>query len=97
MRAYDRYDGEHETWIDAEELAYPSGSLRQSRRYGQALCADGKLRRVKLGIPDTFFSIPATCRITGVSVSGFVTYTDNVFRFVSHGKHKDASPMVRND
>lgn len=48
-----------ETWIDPEELAYPTGSVHGSRRRGLVRFADGKLRMVRLGVPDTFFSIPA--------------------------------------
>jgi hypothetical protein len=62
-----------ETWIGPEEAAYPHGSLRRSARYGVVRCSDGKLRRAKLGIPDTFFSIPARLKVSGKTVAGFVT------------------------
>ena len=50
-----------ETWIDAEELAYNTyyGSPSSSNRCGLVRFPDGKLRIVRLGIPDTFFTIPA--------------------------------------
>lgn len=62
-----------ETRMDPEELAYPAGSLRQSRRYGKALCSDGVVRSVKLGIADTFSTVPARCTIKGKTVSGYIS------------------------
>lgn len=47
------------TWIDPEEYAYPSGTLRHSTRKGRVRCADGVIRTVLLSVSDTFFSIPA--------------------------------------
>lgn len=46
-----------ETWIDREELAY-NHELERSPRRGLVRCV-GKLVRVRLGVPDTFFTIPA--------------------------------------
>lgn len=50
-----------ETWIESESFAYtsPSGSVHGSERKGYVRFADGKLRIVKLGVPDTYFTIPA--------------------------------------
>ena len=49
------------TWIDSEELAYSSYSGRpsNSNRRVRVRFPDGKIRLVRLGVPDTFFSIPA--------------------------------------
>jgi hypothetical protein len=44
------------TYLAPEEHAYPNGG--QTRRC-RAICADGKVRVVYAGIPDTYFSIPA--------------------------------------
>ena len=44
------------TYLAPEEHAYPHGG--QTRRC-RAICADGKIRVVYAGIPDTYFSIPA--------------------------------------
>lgn len=44
-----------ETWIEAEEATYPSGAMTRRAR---VRCEDGKLRVVRCGLPDTFFSIP---------------------------------------
>jgi hypothetical protein len=61
------------TMLDREEKAYPSGSLRDSRRKARALCPDGKVRACVVGLPDTFFSIPARMKANGKTVTGFVT------------------------
>lgn len=44
------------TWLEAEELTYPSGSM--IRRAKAINIETGKPRIVRCGIPDTFFSIP---------------------------------------
>lgn len=49
------------TWVDSEELAYNtySGAASGSGRRGLVRFSDGKLRIVRLGVADTFFSMPA--------------------------------------
>jgi hypothetical protein len=49
------------TWIDPEELAYNTygGSPSGSGRRGKVRFPDGKLRIVRLGVPDTACTIPA--------------------------------------
>lgn len=92
--------GAADTWIDPEEYAYPAGSLRRSRRFARVLCSDGKLRCAKLGVADTFFSIPATLRVGARHVSGSVfsrehPATDSpLFYFVAKrsGRNADALP-----
>lgn len=81
------------TNIGPEEAAYPAGSLRQSRRYGRLLCADGRVRRAKIGIPDTYSTIPAIVRIRGKSVHGYAyMHTDtNEYRFQALGKNRSLS------
>lgn len=66
------------TWIESEEASYPGGGMH---RRGVALFSDGKSRRVRAGIPDTFFSIPAHARINGRYTSGFLTCDEGVLRF----------------
>jgi len=50
-----------ETWIDPEELAYNTygGVPTGSGRRGLVRFPDGKLRIVRLRVPDTYFTIPA--------------------------------------
>lgn len=71
--------GEAGTWLEAEELAYPHGG--QTRRC-RALCTvDGVTRVVRVGIPDTYFSIPGHATIGGKRRRGFVTYDAGTFLF----------------
>lgn len=68
------------TWIGPEEDAYNtySGAHSRSGRRGYVRFPDGKLRTVTLGVPDSFFSIPAHGRVNGRYMSGFVSVdTDN--------------------
>lgn len=67
-----------DTWLEGEEFTYPSGGLHR-RCY--ALCPDNKLRVVKCGVADTFFSIPAYARIKGKRVKGFITSDEHGFKF----------------
>lgn len=71
------------TWIEPEEVAYPSGGFL---REGRALVVKnphnpielpyGEVRAILASIPDTFFSIPARLRYKGKMVVGFVSYAD---------------------
>jgi len=43
--------------------------------HGRALCSDGKVRAVSFprgGHADTFFSVPATVKVKGKTVTGFI-------------------------
>ncbi len=66
------------TYIGPEQDAYNtySGAHTGSGRKGRVRFPDGKIRTVTLGVPDTFFSIPAHGRIDGRYVSGFVSIAD---------------------
>ena len=72
------------TWIDPEEYAYPSGTLRQSTRRGMVRCADGIIRKVLLSVPDTFFSIPARVYAYGKTIAGFVTCDSESGEYLFH-------------
>jgi len=61
-------------------------------RRGRAWFPDGKLRAVTLGVPDTFFSIPAHARVRGRYVSGFVsTREDGEYEFTEVKKQPSCS------
>lgn len=59
------------TWLEAEAFCYPGGGMHRRAR---ALCPDGKLRVLRCGIPDTFFTVP-------VKGGGYLTTDNNVVRF----------------
>ncbi len=65
-----------ETWLEPEEICYPSDG-KMVRRC-KARCADGKLRIIRCGIPDTFFTIPAK--------GGFISVKDEEFFFTASKK-----------
>ena len=48
--------GTNGTWIESEEMAYPSGAKK--RRCMARELSTGKLKLVYCRIPDTYFSIP---------------------------------------
>lgn len=78
------------TWIDSEEMAYPAGSLKQSRRHFAARCPDGKIRRGVCGIPDAYFSIPARMKANGKTISGYLSTVYGTATFNPTGKNRDA-------
>jgi hypothetical protein len=71
---------EQGTWLEAESMCYPSGALSAGRR-ARALCEDGVARVFRVGIPDTYFTIPAAGKVKGRSVTGYVSVDEGVLRF----------------
>jgi hypothetical protein len=72
--------GARGTWLEPESLTYPSGAMLRRCR---ALCEDGKLRIIRCGLSDTFFSINAGKKgyitskedeETGLPIFQFITY-----------------------
>lgn len=84
------------TWIDPESVAYPSGSLSAGRRC-KAVCPDGKTRVCRIGLPDTFFSIPARTRYGGEMRRGFVIIDDGVVTFYPNGNTPGWKRWVNGD
>lgn len=80
------------------------GPWRSLAAFSNCLCEDGNRRAVRItGEPDTFFSVPARCKVSGRTVSGFVTYRDwpvpngskygeSVPVFVATGKNRHMIP-----
>lgn len=66
------------TWLEPEELAYPSGAM--TRRARAINTQTGLPVVVRCGIPDTFFSIP--CR-----GGGWMDSHEGIFRFHPKGAH----------
>ena len=72
--------------------AMPWGNALRAR----VLCPDGVVRQTKrLGYPDTAFSQPAAISYRGHTVSGFLTFQDDlhartrVLTFTATGKYAD--------
>lgn len=65
-----------ETWLEPEELCYPSGGMH---RRAKVRMPEGNLRIVVCGIPDTAFSIPTKGVIVkGIWRRGYITGEDTV-------------------
>ena len=68
------------------------------RKGTRLLCADGKIRSVSYiaQTADTFFSVPASVKVNGKSVSGYATCEEGklgrVWAFRHHTKHADKLP-----
>jgi len=59
------------TWVEAEAFCYAGMGMHRRAR---ALYPDGKLRIVRCGPPDTFFSVP-------VRGGGWIEFFDDVVTF----------------
>jgi hypothetical protein len=71
--------GNLETWLEPEELTYPSGG--RLRRCHAINVDTGKPITVRCGLPDTFFSIDAE--------GGFITSSDGgIFLYHPYRKEK---------
>lgn len=77
---------------------YPWGLY--ARNGHRALCSDGQIRAVEMSpTADTFFSIPARCRVSGRWVSGYVTTdereSDNarIYTFRHHTNQTPPAPL----
>jgi hypothetical protein len=92
-RPVPRIELESGTWLDGEELAYNtySGTPNGSGRKGRAKCFDGKLRTFSIGIPDTFFSIPAVGKLGSRYVRGWVEVKGGVLLFHRQTRYKNDS------
>lgn len=69
------------TWLEDEAFTYPSGGYH---RRCKATCQDGKQRVFRCSIPDTYFSIPARGKISGLSVKGFLSGDENGMTFTQY-------------
>ena len=87
------------TWLDREELAYNThtGAPSKSKRRAYAVCFDGKLRTFKVGIPDTFFSIPAIGEINGCYVHGWIEIKENKVVFHRQSRYKPNQCVIKHD
>lgn len=65
------------TWLEDESFCYPHGG--KTRRARVVCVSDGKLRVVKCGLPDTFFSVPVAGGGIITDVNGILTYDDRTF------------------
>lgn len=78
------------TWIHPEELAYDT-PLKYSARQGIVRWPDKKLRKVRLGIADTYFTIPARGKKDHKTYHGFIHLDTELgeYIFTPLGKYKD--------
>lgn len=77
---------QRDTWVGPEEMAYntPSGAHSRSGRRGRVRWPDGRIRAVTLGVPDTFYTIPAHGRLHGRYVSGYVSLDTDTREYRFH-------------
>lgn len=82
-----------DTALDAEEKAYPEGTLGASRRRFRAVCPDGKRRNGVCSVSDSFGLVPARLNAYGRKVTGFVSFksgaTGSYIVFTPTGKNAD--------
>ena len=80
----------------AEFISRGWGGMEIRTSVRKALCSDGIRRYAKLTAePDTWFSIPASIKVQGKTVTGFVTSADDgdiYFTANKFGKNGDLLP-----
>ena len=64
-----------DTWMESECYCYPNGGMTRRAR---VRFPDGKLRVVRCGIPDTFFSVP----VRKSDGDGFICNDDETGEYV---------------
>jgi hypothetical protein len=76
------HKAENETWLESEEAAYPRGG---KTRDGEARLNSptGALVKIKAGIADTAWTVPATAQYKGKKYAGYISYDENVIVFHS--------------
>lgn len=59
---------------------------------GAALCSDGKVRKLArvASTADTWFSIPASVRVNGKTVAGWIGIEDGVVKFHAYNNRKNS-------
>ena len=74
-----QYSPSRATSLQSEELAYNTyaGGHSHSNRRARAICSDGKVRTITVGIPDTYFTIPGHTTINGKYTRGYVSVNDD--------------------
>lgn len=68
-----------DTWIDPEPWAYGVGLTRSPRSALVYMAGTDDRIRVRVGVPDTFFAIPALAK--GNRVRGYVSVDDGRLTF----------------
>jgi hypothetical protein len=75
-------------------------SVTQSYPWGiyvraQVLCSDGKVRATSriADTAETFFSVPASVKVNGTTVAGYLTIEDNVALFVAYTYRKNGAML----
>lgn len=77
------------TYLAPESHAYPNGG--QTRRC-KAICQDGRIRVVWAGIPDTYSTIPAHCRIDGKYARGYLYLEEGELMFYRYSSKHYRNP-----
>jgi hypothetical protein len=86
-------------------MLYPNGSIAvishgpwaQLIAIKHCLCSDGRTRFARItGQPDTFFSVPASVKVQGKRVTGFVTMAPTYREGVKEGYIFQANQFGKN-
>lgn len=69
------------TWIEPECFAYPGDTFT---RRAYVNMPDGSKKVVLCKCADTYFSVPATARVKGKTLRGFITGDENGLTFTPY-------------
>lgn len=62
-------------------------------KMSRVLCEDGVERTIRVREPDTFFTVPGVTHAKGKTITGFVSYDDNLERMVFHATGVNAATI----
>ena len=62
-------------------------------KMSRVLCEDGKERTINVGTADTYFSVPGRTRAKGKTVTGFVSFDDDLQRWTFKATGKNAGAI----
>lgn len=76
---------------DGRTVCVQWGPWSQTIKMKNVLCEDGRERTIHTRDPDTFFTVPGRTWARGKTVTGFVSYDNDLerFTFKAGGKHRD--------
>jgi len=77
---------------NGSRVYYTDGPFSSIAKIERCLCEDGIHRTAQATAePDTFFTIPACVYIQSKTVAGFVTHTEDGWKFITDTQRKNAS------
>lgn len=64
---------------NGSEAILSYGAFAQVIAINNCMCSDGKKRKIfRVGVPDTFWTMPGAVKVKGKTVTGYTTYQNDL-------------------